>query len=142
LTDERLGPIRILWVDPSAKDIARCVSSLKKQGFQIDHVCSGAHALQLAQRATYDVAIIELMLPDALGTDVWHSLCQRHHKMSVVLTTSAPSLHRSIKPDNTRLIAFVLKPVRSRPLARMVIPQVPAYACLQRAHKFGAIASE
>ena len=76
----------------------------------------------MAAQYAMTLPLSSLILPDALGTDVWHTLYQEHDKMSVIITTSALSLYRNIKPEKMRLIAYLLKPIRSPTIPRVLIP--------------------
>jgi DNA-binding NtrC family response regulator len=104
--------IRVLWIDPDYDSIAPLVRELEEAGYFIDYADSAARGLALAKRSTHEVAIIELMLEDTLGTDVWRSLYRRHRDMVAIITTAVPSLYQNVKPSRERVIAYMLKPVQ------------------------------
>ncbi|MBI3591895.1 MAG: response regulator transcription factor [Nitrospirae bacterium] len=61
---------RILAVDDE-KDIVELVSyNLKKDGFSVDTACDGEAALQMINNGTYDLIILDLMLPGLQGLEL------------------------------------------------------------------------
>jgi DNA-binding response OmpR family regulator len=115
-----LKPTRILWIDSDHDSVAKCIKGLTRRGLQVDYARSAADALSLAGRTVYDFAVIELMLPDALGTEVWRTLRKQNDHLSAILTTSAPSLYENIEPSGNGVIAFLLKPFTTQMIAQLV----------------------
>ncbi len=61
--------------------IARAVAyALEREGFTVDHAADGETGLQRALAGTYDVVILDLMLPKLAGTEI----CRRLRRESVV----------------------------------------------------------
>lgn len=87
---------RILVVDDE-EDILELVSfNLKKQGYEVDGVTTGERALELARSTTYDLIVLDLMLPGLDGLDVCRSLKTdvRTSSVPVVMLTA-----RGEEPD-------------------------------------------
>ena len=115
-----LKPVCILWIDPSIDEVEQHIKMLVERGNLVDHAISLAQARRMARLKRYDVVIIELMLPDALGTEAWCWFSKRQRNLRGVMTTSAPSLHKFVRVSSERLLAYLLKPIDNRTLVRIV----------------------
>lgn len=101
----------ILVIDPSEDSSQDCARALQSLGYQVDRASTFKDALVLLSAAPYCAAIIELTLPDTLGTDAWHHVSQSYPPMYCILTTTSASLHQNIRLDGARLLDFMLKPL-------------------------------
>lgn len=113
-------PTHILWVDPNYQSIGKCVQALERQGLRTDYANSCAQALRMAKQRAYDLAIIDLLLPDALGMEAGQALAERCPNLTVILTTSSPSLRKHVRPKRKSVAAYLLKPVNSRTILSVV----------------------
>jgi DNA-binding NtrC family response regulator len=73
---------------------------------------NGAAALTLTRQHAFDVAFIDLHLPDVLGTDVVAQLRTLSPSIQVVIVTGDGTLESAISAVRTSAFAYVLKPVR------------------------------
>jgi two-component system, OmpR family, response regulator len=64
------------------------VRGLKEAGFTIDHAADGDAGLQLATTGTYDVAIIDLMLPKLDGLSLIKEMRRRHVTTPVLILSA------------------------------------------------------
>lgn len=84
---------RVLLLDDDAS-IRRLVSALLRgRGFRVDEVVSGLAAIEAMSRETYDVLILDLMMPHEGGVTVMQRLRETDPSKlrSVVLLTAAPA---------------------------------------------------
>jgi len=84
--------MRVLWLDPDVQAVAQHVRQLERPSWSITHAHTFLDALDHMTRAAFDLAIIDLSLPDAVGTDVWQHIKKLHPQMRGIITTSSPSL--------------------------------------------------
>ena len=117
--------IRLLIVDADDQAFANYKSLSAQQGWVIDRVRMFSEVLNLNGTLSYDVAIIELALPDALGTDVWDHLKNRYSQLVGIMTTQSSSLHKLIDPLSSGATAFLLKPVDQNTLAQIIDRALP-----------------
>jgi two-component system OmpR family response regulator len=59
--------MRVLLVEDDPKIASFILKALKEAGFAIDHVSDGEEGLHRAVNETYDLAIIDIMLPKLDG---------------------------------------------------------------------------
>jgi len=62
--------MRILLVEDDLVTAASSIQIMRAAGFTVDHVASGQEAIEMLHHYDYDVAVLELMLPDMEGYEV------------------------------------------------------------------------
>jgi DNA-binding response OmpR family regulator len=79
---------RILLVDddPGVLDIVSY--SLRSEGFEVDTVASGKQALEVAERESHDVILLDVMLPDLSGTEVCRRLRAAEVTVPILMLTA------------------------------------------------------
>ncbi len=102
--------VNILVLDPDDQCVDEYLASLPGPDWRLDHARTVKEALRLAGKSAYDIALIDMMLPDGLGSDAWHQLKSLRPQMVGIMTTSSAVLHNSITPADRRLLAYLLKP--------------------------------
>lgn len=76
---------RILLVDDEADIRETLRMALERRGHHVDLAGSSAEALQTAATTTYDVAIIDYVLPDKRGLDLLHELRKRQPFLRAII---------------------------------------------------------
>jgi DNA-binding response OmpR family regulator len=71
---------RILLIEDDARLAKMVVDYLAEAGFRVTHAATGAEAERLLKRDTFDVLVLDLMLPDVDGLD----LCRRIRAESTI----------------------------------------------------------
>jgi DNA-binding NtrC family response regulator len=104
-------PIRVLWVDPDDHTFAQCVPMLSQTGWQVFRAHTFLDALELVTKEAFNFAVIEMRLPDAVGTDVWHHLKRLRPEIQGIITTTSPSLRSLISVAGPGILGYLLKPV-------------------------------
>jgi two-component system, OmpR family, alkaline phosphatase synthesis response regulator PhoP len=81
-------PKRILVVEDSA-DLARVLGDrLRSEGYEVGHVTSGESALEAAGNGTYDLMVLDVMLPGISGFDVCRELRARRRMIPILMLTA------------------------------------------------------
>ena len=97
---ERSGLIRVLYVEDNPSDADLVFRSLKQGdfGFQLTTVGRVSEALERldSQGAPYDLALIDLLLPDGSGLDVMAAIRSRKLPIAVVLLTGSGTLEAAV----------------------------------------------
>lgn len=103
--------VRLLWLDPDDSSVASGTPALIEQGWIVDQACTLVEAVDRISKVAYDLVILDLQLPDALGTDAWLSLKSLQPTITGIMTTRSASLSRLIRVDAQGMIAFMQKPL-------------------------------
>jgi DNA-binding response OmpR family regulator len=94
------------------------VGFLDGLGWQTDHAASGALALTLATRETYDVVVLDLNLPDMDGLDVCRAIKQQAPRsVPVLMLTARDAFEDKARGFKGGADDYVTKPFDLRELA-------------------------
>ena len=89
--------MRVLIVEDEAKTAAYLAKGLREHGFVADVARDGRDGLHMAQSETYDVAILDVMLPGRDGWSVLQDLRSSGSSLPVLFLTARDSV-----PDRVR----------------------------------------
>jgi two-component system, OmpR family, phosphate regulon response regulator OmpR len=93
--DERLSD-RILLIEDDSR-LAEMVSDyLGQSGFRVSRAANGAAGLQMQASDSFDIVVLDLMLPDMDGIDVCRQLRQRGGIPILMLTARGDAMDRVI----------------------------------------------
>jgi diguanylate cyclase (GGDEF)-like protein len=104
-------PARILWLDPDSAAVAAYSPALVSRGWAVDAAKGTSEAVALAQACVYHVAIVDVMLPDGMGTEAWARLRALQPDLAGIMTTSSRSLRTSIQAFSPGILTYLLKPL-------------------------------
>lgn len=137
---ESTAPIRMLVVDDEPDLRELYVLTLQREGWQADEAGSVAQALQCLARHEYEVAIVDMRLPDGEGIDIlaWAQAQRRAER--IVVATAYGSAASAVQALKMGAFDYLTKPVelsqlrqvvRSALRHREVVTPPPAAAALQ-----------
>jgi len=101
---------RILVVDDD-ESIRRTITSiLEEKGYTVDTAENGKEAIRKSKTKFYNLALIDIRLPDMEGTKLLTAMKETTPKMVKIIVTGYPSLHNAVEAVNSGADAYVLKP--------------------------------
>src|SRR5947199_8770904 len=117
--------MRLLLVEDDAR-IARFVAKgLREQSYAVDVTGTGEEALYQAAVNTYDLVILDVMIPAPNGFEVCRELRKSGQRMPILMLTARDAVEDRITgPDHgaddylTKPFEFPESPARLRPLLR------------------------
>jgi DNA-binding NtrC family response regulator len=83
---------------------------LNDEGYLVEAVENGKKAVKACEESSFDVALIDIELPDMKGTELLSRLKKIRPKMIRIIITGHPSLESAMKAVNERADGYVLKP--------------------------------
>jgi two-component system OmpR family response regulator len=102
--------MRVLIVEDD-QTIAEFVSrGLREAGFVVDHAADGALGLELARSGSYDVAIVDLMLPRLDGISLIQSLRREGVRTPVLILSARQSVNDRVAGLETGGDDYLVKP--------------------------------
>jgi len=102
---------RILVVDDD-ETIREVMSTiLKEKGYIVDTAETGKEAIEKSNTNFYNLALIDMRLPDMEGTKLLTTLRETTPKMVKIIVTGYPSLQNAMEAVNKNADAYILKPV-------------------------------
>jgi two-component system OmpR family response regulator len=84
--------MRVLVLEDDSKIASFIVNGLKQAGFAVDHCADGVEGLAMARSVSYDVAVLDLMLPKLDGLSLLKRLRADGSKLPVLILSAKASV--------------------------------------------------
>jgi DNA-binding NtrC family response regulator len=104
-------PTRILIVDDNESIRKTMATILEDQGYTVDTAETGKEAIEKSNVKFYNLALIDIRLPDMEGTKLLTTMKDTTPKMVKIIVTGYPALQNAIEAVNKGADGYVLKPV-------------------------------
>ncbi|MCK4993564.1 MAG: diguanylate cyclase [Candidatus Omnitrophica bacterium] len=101
---------KILLVDDEPVIRETLCSILKEDGYDMFTADCGSAAIAYAQENDFDVAIIDLKLPDIDGTTVLHRIRELNESICAILITAYPTTDSAIRAIQEEAYEYITKP--------------------------------
>jgi two-component system response regulator ResD len=92
---------------------------LEKAGYLVDTAETGQIALEKAQAKHYDVALIDIKLPDMEGTDLLLKLPKKSEMVKIIITGFS-TMENGVKAADCGADDFLVKPVKPQELLNAI----------------------
>lgn len=102
--------MRILLVEDEPKLNEFVKKGLEQHGYAVDSVLNGSEALSLAATESYDLIILDLMLPGQSGFEVLNNLNQFKINAPVIIMSAINSTDRVIEGLDKGAVDYIKKP--------------------------------
>ncbi len=127
---------RILSVEDDERIRTAVKLALEDEGWTVDEAASGEEAIELFNRASPDVVLIDIMLPGMDGFELCRTL-RRHSDVPIVMVTARNDTHDVVAGLEAGADDYLTKPfapkelsARIRALLRRIRPISPGHAKL------------
>ncbi len=84
---------------------------LEKKGFQTYTAGTGREAIEKARRRFFNLALVDIRMPDMQGVELLTPLKEIHPDMPVVIMTAYASLETAVRALNDGAFAYITKPL-------------------------------
>lgn len=111
---------RILVVDDDENIRIVFIMNLENMGYEVDSAANGQEALDKVSRRFYNIALIDIKLPDMEGTDLLNAFNEKRPKMKKIIVTGFPTLENAMKAVNEGADGYILKPVKIETLIETI----------------------
>jgi DNA-binding NtrC family response regulator len=115
---------RILVVDDDDTIRTTMKAILQDEGYIVDLASTGKEAIQKSQENNYNVALLDIRLPDMEGVELLKLLKDGVPRTRKIMVTGYPSLQNAISALNKNADAYLLKPVDVEKLLNTVKQQL------------------
>jgi DNA-binding NtrC family response regulator len=103
-------PPRILVIDDDETVRESLATVLEEQGFAVDTTGNGMEAIEKSKANLYNLALIDIRLPDMEGTRLLTEMRETTPKMVKIIITGYPSLQNAIQAVNNGADGYLIKP--------------------------------
>jgi DNA-binding NtrC family response regulator len=101
---------KILIIDDEKALRENLKAILEDQGYIVDTAKNGREAIRRSKQKFYNLALVDIRLPDIEGTKLLTSLADTKPKMVKIIITGHPSLQNAIDALNKGADAYIQKP--------------------------------
>jgi DNA-binding NtrC family response regulator len=115
---------RILVVDDDENIRTVFKMNLEDRGYEVDLASNGQEALDKASRGFYNIALIDINLPDMKGTALLNTFKEKLPKMKKIIVTGFPTIENAMKAVNEGADGYVLKPIQIEKLIETIEEQL------------------
>lgn len=102
--------VRILVVDDDEGIRKVLETILNEEGYIVETAKDGKEAIEKAKASFYNLALIDIRLPDMEGTKLLSRMKDSVPRMRKIMLTGYPSLQNAIEALNKGADAYILKP--------------------------------
>jgi DNA-binding response OmpR family regulator len=110
----------ILVVDDDKSILRTFTRILQKSGYEIDVAETGKEAMEKTENHNYDLALVDIRLPDMDGTDLLAKLKNQLQHTVKIMITGFPSLETGVKALDEGADAYLVKPVKPQELLMLL----------------------
>jgi two-component system response regulator AtoC len=110
------GTIHILAVDDDAVACDLLREVLEQEGYQVSTSTTGQHAIERAREVPFDLAIIDIRMPDISGIEVLKALKRANTQLPVLMTTAYSSMNTAIDAIREGAYDYLSKPCKMEEL--------------------------
>jgi DNA-binding NtrC family response regulator len=104
--------------DPAVRSMLSSI--LEDEGYSVEAVDNGKEAIRTCEKLPFDVALVDINLPDVKGTELLHKLKQLQPKMVKIIITGYPSIENAVTALNEKSDGFISKPFDPQELLEMI----------------------
>jgi DNA-binding response OmpR family regulator len=110
----------ILVVDDDKSILRTFTRILQKNGYEIDSAETGKEAMEKAASRHYDLALVDIRLPDMDGTDLLAKIKKQLQNTIKIMITGFPSIESGVKALDEGADAYLVKPVKPEELLMLI----------------------
>ena len=115
---------RIIVVDDDVDIVKSLKTILESEGYLVDYALTGKEAIKKTQKTTYNIALIDIKLPDMLGVELLSLIRDNVPRTRKVIITGYPNLQNAISAINKHADGFLVKPIDIAKLLEVVEEQL------------------
>ena len=117
-------PVRILIVDDDENILKTFSTALRDAGYKVDTTQNGKEAIEKARANFYNLALIDIRLPDVEGTELLTTLVETTPKMVKIIITGYATLQNAVEAVNKGADGYVIKPANMADLLTKIKQQL------------------
>jgi DNA-binding NtrC family response regulator len=105
-----MNKISILLVDDEIEFVETLAKRLAKRGLDVKYVLSGAEALKLMSKEMFDVAVVDVRMPEMDGITLLGEMKRTRPLMETILLTGYAAVHTGIEGMKQGAFDYLIKP--------------------------------
>jgi len=110
----------ILIVDDNEGILETLSAILEEKGYHTDTAKNGTEAIEKSKTSFYNVALLDIKLPDIEGTKLLTKIEETSPRMIKIMITGYASLENAVEALNLGADAYIMKPVDPENLLKVI----------------------
>jgi DNA-binding NtrC family response regulator len=115
---------KILVVDDDETIRRTLKAILEREGYQVSTASTGKEAIEKTMKRAYNLALLDIRLPDMEGVELLEQLKDDTPKMRKIMITGYPSMQNAIDSLNKKADVYLTKPVEPDYLLAVIQEQL------------------
>jgi two-component system phosphate regulon sensor histidine kinase PhoR len=115
---QQVGPVLVVDDEKFFQDLISGI--LLEEGYEVDIAGSGEEALEACEEGRYTVIVMDLVLPDIIGTEVLARVRERDPDIAVIMITAYASMESAIESLKAGAYDYIKKPIVREDLVHAV----------------------
>nr|WP_295896982.1 response regulator [uncultured Alistipes sp.] len=103
--------VKILWVDDEVELLKPHVLFLKQKGYEVDTCNNGYDAIDMAAEGSYDLIILDEMMPGMTGLETLPKIKEARPTTPVIMVTKSEEENIMNKAIGSKIADYLIKPV-------------------------------
>jgi diguanylate cyclase (GGDEF)-like protein len=103
---------KIIVVDDEVETLNLIKEYLSEKGINVAVAENGEKAMELIREYSYNIAILDLYLPDTTGLELLREISESYPKMQVIMITGYGTIHDAVECMKMGAADFTTKPLR------------------------------
>src|ERR1700679_421906 len=116
----KIRKARLLVVDDESHFVTLIQTILMQEGYGVDTATSATQAIALQRKNAYDLALVDLRMPEMTGLELLQYLKARDKSIFVILMTAYGSFSVGIEALRRGATDYVAKPFKNKALKEKV----------------------
>ncbi len=105
----RKANILVVDDEPSIRKVLTAI--LEEKGYNVETAENGKEAIRKSKTKFYNLALIDIRLPDMEGVKLLTKMKETIPKMAKIIITGYPSLQNAVEAVNKGADAYIIKPL-------------------------------
>ncbi|MGA2573282.1 MAG: response regulator [Candidatus Methanomethylicaceae archaeon] len=115
---------KILLIDDDENILSTLKSYLLRIGYAVETAKNGKEALEASANQYFNVAVVDLVLPDIPGTQLLVRMHSGTPRMRKIILTGHATMDNAIETLNLGADTYLMKPVNPKELLRVIEEQL------------------
>jgi DNA-binding NtrC family response regulator len=111
--------------DESIRIVLKAI--LEKEGYSVDIAETGKEAIQKTNVFFYNIALIDVRLPDMEGTELLSAIKDTTPGMIKIIITGYPTLQNAVDAVNKNADGYIIKPLKIEELLKTLKKHLQKY---------------
>jgi DNA-binding NtrC family response regulator len=115
---------RILVVDDDENIRKVVIAILEDEGYTVESVGTAKEAIEKSKRKFYNIALIDIRLPDMEGIELLTKIRDTTPRMRKVIVTGYPTLQNAVEAVNKGADVYIVKPFDVKKVLKTIEDQL------------------